>query len=288
MIISTGNRSVENAIRQAAIAAGIDSDRIYTDIIPQDIVRMGYNADSDTFMFLHRLSLTEDPVAEAAYYARPPVEVLRITPKVQLSPNPLNQPPLRPRGTGVDEKKVSPELSNALDQLRNALILKYAKDKKVTELNSSLWLVEGNEAIEKGINVIGETRDTLYTRTDDFAFNENDLVVVYGVDHHQTGKAVYANFSCYGSEYFNGIGGIDNFRFQGTAAEYLPNMDPEITKKLYVWKFARHAFDEHTYIVIDYGDNAFIGFRAYIDVTTLVGTTVDEIIPDRVLVFSPK
>ena len=295
MIISTGNRYVREVVRQTAVNLGFDPDRIYIDVIPQDIARMGADLQADTFMFLHRCTLVQDPDEEASYFNRPPVEVLRFTPKEAFEADPLYQADLRQRGTGFSENDINPDLSSALDMLREALIQEHGEGKNVNELESYLWLVEGNQAIEEGINVLGETRDTLYTRTDAFNFNEDDLVIVYGVNHHLTGKAVYANVSCYGEEY-NGIGGVTNFDSEGTAAIYLPELNRDLTDSLYVWKFARHEFDQYTSIIpdnadlnydgIDYGDPTFVGFRAYIDRETNVGTILEEIIPDRIMVIS--
>jgi hypothetical protein len=62
--------------------------------------------------------------------------------------------------------------------------------------------------------------------------------------------------------------------------------------------FARRKLDETTFVVpidkkntyegINYGDNAFMGFRAYIDPTTKVGPSASEVILDRVIILKPK
>ena len=102
--------------------------------------------------------------------------------------------------------------------------------------------------------------------------------------------------SCYGADYYNGFGGITNFMYEGTASEYLPDLDPELADMFYVWKFARSDLgDGTTYVVnqdvnqnytgINYGADVFMAFRSYIDQPTMVGTIIDEIVRDQAVLI---
>lgn len=274
---------------------GFSPKDIYLDIVPADMMDLGLDAQNDTLSFLHRASVFSDPDQKADYLANPTIEVLRLTPKVRRNSIPLYQQPLRNRETGITETDMDPSLPGVMEDLYAAILERHGSAGQAQRLDTYVWLEEGNQAIADRTNVMGETRDTLYTRTDSFAFNEDDLIVVFGVNHSKTAKSVYSNMSCYGADYFNGFGGITNYVYQGSAREYLPNVDPQLADKFYVWKFARSQLDDTTFVVpqntngdyegINYGDQAFMAFRSYVDLKTLVGVPIDEIVRDQAVVF---
>ncbi len=297
VIISTGNLKTQEAVRDAVVQAGITEDHILYDIIPADIVRFGLDRYADGLNLLHRASIFSNDQKGQAYTDQPTVEILRVTPKESMEFVPLNAPPLRERATGVTEDDVNDQLRGTLGLLRTEIINRYGSGYRYyKDMDTTTWLIEGQEAIEEGVNVLGETRDTLYTRTESFPLEEEDFIVAYGVNHNTTMKDVYGNVSIYGAEYFNGFGGIKNSDYEGTALNYLPDVDPELADMLYVYKFARTAIDNDTFVIprnednsymgLNDGDLAFMGFRAYVDVTTTVGTIIDEIIPDRAILFT--
>ena len=160
-------------------------------------------------------------------------------------------------------------------------------------LNTYKWLLEGYEAIQNDVDVIGEVRDTIYLKSENFKLGDGDeFLVVFGVNHNLTGKSVYSNFSIYGDVTFNGLGGITNFMYEGTAEEFLP--EEPLAEYLYVWIIARNSeYGENCLVVPDskkpYGiecdDPAFIGFRAYVDPLTNVGPLIDELVLDKVIKF---
>lgn len=296
MIISTADKKIEQSLRQAALLSGIAEDDIYVDVIPGDAVHFGLDNKADLLSFVHRVSLFNNSDDEYQYVNNPNLEILRITPREQVVPDFIPQPVLRSRGSGSTEF----HLNEGFEQLRQAIVTKYNAEYDIIQLSTSVWGtewgLEGLEAIKVGVNTLGETRDTIYLLTESFEFNQDDIVVVFGVNHTKTKKAVYCNVNCYGAEYFNGFGGIDNSDYQGTASEYL-NDSPQ-ADSFYVWKFARQPVDKYTFVVpadenndysgIDYGDSAKIGFRAYIEPATKVGPSPEEIILDQAILLRPK
>ncbi|MDD4337961.1 MAG: hypothetical protein PHH46_11355 [Firmicutes bacterium] len=122
---------------------------------------------------------------------------------------------------------------------------------------------------------------------------------MYGVNHEQTRKAIYSNFSFYGAELLNGVAGANSAEYENSAADYFP-CGYENSKYYYVYKIARRAIAGEPCVVVPYStgnphgkafgvDNnkdAFIAFRAYIDVTTQVGPSLFEIIWDRAILFT--
>ena len=292
MIISVADKNTTDAIRNAAIALGINDDDIYVDVIPGNTMQMGLDAKADFFNFFHRAVLFNDPVEEDQYTNNPPLEWLRITPNVFSPPDYLPVPDLRPRGTGTTEF----HLNNGFEQLREQIVQKYIADYDSTILSSFQWIPEGYEAIETRFNARGENHDALYLRTPVFQFQEDDIIVMFGVNHTKTNKATYCNAGIIGFLAKNGLGGVNNLEFQGTAHEFL--VDSSLADNFYVWKFARTQLDEQTYVIppdlnhdytgIDYGALAVLIFRSYVEPATKVGPAYSEIIMDQAILFRPK
>jgi hypothetical protein len=133
---------------------------------------------------------------------------------LQADPEPV--PVLRVRGTGHTEMELYP----SLQRLRHAILKEYEQqgytETQRKELDTKVWSLttkpDGREMIlekpwvglQRGIQVIGATRDTNYLATyPNFKLREdpNEFVIVYGVDHQKTGKVTYSSFSIYADKY---------------------------------------------------------------------------------------
>lgn len=272
----------------------ISEEDIHFDIVPHDLFYFGFNIYADWGNFLHRASIFKDEEAGKNYINNPSLEVLRVTPSTPSTPQYFETPPLRNRISGTNEFY----LLNDFYHMEQAIFQKYVSSYDITMLNPSVWLVEGYEALQERLDVLGETRDALYVRTDAFSFNEDDIVIVYGVNHTKTGKAVYTNVSCYQDTLFAGFGGIKNMQYEKSAREFF--QDTLTADNFFTYKFTRHPIsgDPYVYVVptdtlhnmlgIDLGRTAFIGFRAYIDTTTLVGPSATEIIMSKAILLRPR
>jgi len=159
----------------------------------------------------------------------------------------------------------------------------------------SVWLPEGFDAIQRGINGLEENRDTTYLNTDPlFTLSEdpNDFLIVYGVNHEATGKATYANFTIYGTDLLIGVASEHSRDLWGSAQEFIPG-DLNVNY-LYVWKVARHCNGEAHCTEVPMGDcpglsvddQMFVVFRAYLERGTKVGPAYSEIVYDRAIKFS--
>ncbi len=215
---------------------------------------------------------------------------LRVTPKSQVKLDPFPAPELRVRGTGKTEVDLQP----TLEDLRRAILTKYSS-LSASELETSVWLPESYDAVQRELYVAGESRDTVYLRSDTLTLGDdpNEFVIVYGVNHAASGKATYANCTFYGEAGWNGVAGIYSTEFAGSAEEYLPG-NP-LAKYLYVCKFARSCDSEKTCVAVPTGpkahgvgldEPAFIGFRAYMEPATRVGPAYTELLYDRVIKFN--
>jgi hypothetical protein len=292
ILISTANPLTNERVRSAAFSAGYHTNNIFTDIIPADLLQLGLELHNDELLLLHRAAIFARKEEEKAFAEDPTYIVLRLTPKEHISDFTYATPPLKQRGSGSTEMA----LLHSLEMLQQSIIARFPDyDAKI--LSTQIWLEEGFQAIQNWRNVIGEVRDTLYLKSDDFYLSEEDeFIAVVGVNHYATGKSRYSNFSIYGAKVWNGMGGITNFQYAGTADNYLTN-EPD-AGNFYVWFISRKPVPglENVYIVpggaIPYGippeAPAFIGFRSYVEPKTGVGPVAQELVLDRVIHFTKK
>jgi hypothetical protein len=207
-----------------------------------------------------------------------------------------------------------------LVQLREAILKKYS-GMNTTELPTSQVVPVGSDAIQRGIDAIIPDNDACYLWTANqtvssptppfpnyslyYPFvqnsavalgnNTNDFIIVYGVNHVATGKAMYSNFAVYGADIWNGVGAISDADFNGTAKEYLP--DNPNAKYLYVYKIARNCNGSSHCFEVPTGPGAYgihldqplyIFWRIYLEKATGTGPSYSEIVYDRAIKFDPK
>lgn len=192
----------------------------------------------------------------------------------------------------------------ALNDLRKAILEEY-KDYNARELTTDIWLNESYQAIQMGLDNLGESRDTSYLGTNNdpalvppvtLPDDPDTFFIVYGVNHAKTDKCTYSNFVIYGSEASNGVIGVDSRQFTGSAVDYIPG-HPQ-SDYLYAWKVSRNANGDPHCVEVPFPagpndfhgigpqDPVFIGFRAYLEKETEVGPAWQELVYDRVIVFS--
>jgi hypothetical protein len=296
LIISTADQSIGERIRSAAESAGYPSSIINTDVIPSSILNMGLENRSDTFAFIIRLAFFQDELDGKAFVSDPPGIVLRITPKQSVKLNPYKVPELRVRGSGNASEL---DLMPALNELRHSILAKYS-NLSANELETHVWLytpAQGYDGIQRGVNVLGPNRDAFYLNSTTFTLGNDpdEFLIVYGVNHAKTGKAVYSNFALYGADILNGVGCVNSQNLSGTAEEYLPG-NPE-AKYLYVWKVARNCSGDSHCLAIPWGlkaygielnQQAFVAFRGYLEKNRTIGSSYDEVLYDKVIKFSPR
>jgi hypothetical protein len=316
IVITTADKGIDQRIQAAAISAGYSGDIINTQVLPSAMLNMGVENNSDTFGVFIRPSLFADQKAGDAYIANKPAKVFRITPNESTQLRTYNYPELRIRGTGKTEF----DLTADLNELRQAILTKYGK-LNATELPTSIWVPTGSDSIQKGVDALGPNNDACYlwtanrtvnsltppwpnlTQYSDFSphpvinlgNDTNEFIIVYGVNHVATGKAIYENFAPYGADVWNGVGMITDVDFNGTAQEYLP--DNPNAKYLYVYKIARNCSDDpHCFEVptgpggygIGLDQPLFIVWRSYLENATKTGPSYSEIVYDRAIKFDPK
>jgi hypothetical protein len=290
VIIITADRGTDQRIRDIATSVGYPESLINTYIVPSSMVKLGTGSEFDTIVFAQRMALFADETAGQEYLNTVTIGV-KVTPKSAAKLDPFPAPELRVRGTGKTEIDLQP----TLEELRQAILAKYS-GLAAKELKTYVWLSESYDAVQTETYVAGESRDTVYLRSDTLTLGDDpdEFVIVYGVNHAASGKATYANCNFYGEAGWNGVTGIFSPDYAGSAEQYLPG-NP-LAKYLYVCKFSRSCGSEKTCIAVPTGpkahgvaldEPAFIGFRAYMEPSTRVGPAVTELLYDRVIKFSP-
>lgn len=306
VLITSAHQGINKRLRKALKKAGISLSIVNDDVIPLPLVNMGLEKGKDTFLVLTRAALWQDEAEGRAFLTEPTntCRVFRLTPKQELAADPYPVPELRQRGSGISEFKIVPNAAADLETVRRAILKKYGLPQyKAKELHTSIWLPEGYIGISDDLDVLAEDRDTTYLKTDDFQLkSDDDFIIVYGVNHEKTGKAIYCNVSFYGRELLNGVAGTNSALFTGSAREYLP-ADCQNADYYYVVKIARKksAPDENCVIVekstgnpkgkaygVDNNKEAYIAFRSYIEKPNQVGPAHFELIYDRAILFTKK
>jgi hypothetical protein len=316
VVITTADKGIDQRIQAAAQSVGYSNSIINTIMLPSTILNMGLENNSDTFLTFIRPALFNDKQAGDEYLNHTPAIIFRITPNQTTKLDPYNVPEIRVRGTGKTEWNFMDDL----EKLRMAILNKY-NGSTARELPTSIWVPDGNDGMQRGINVLAPNNDCCYlwsanqsvSSQTPFLFNTsqyypflrdpaitlgndtNEFIIVYGVNHVATGKATYQNFGIYGADVWNGIKAMTDADFNGTAQEYLP--DNPNAKYLYVYKVARHCDgDKHCYEVpyglkghgIELDQPLFIGWRVYHEKATKTGPAYTEILYDRAIKFDPK
>lgn len=301
LVVFTGSQELQQQIYKAALQAGYSSNSLNTIALPRDIASFGVtDNDADTFSILNRISKEneEDPDMQK-YLADPGISVFRVTANTITGPA-LPIPPLTPRGNGKTEM----QYSKAVDALRDRIVKYYSKDYDAVDIPTDIWLQESYTAIQQAVNDMGESRDTVYFGSGTFKLPDDAFVVTYGANHAKTGKCTYSNTVVYGKTYANGVVSVNNQKFEGSASVYL---DDPAADYLYAWRFGYYSDPSDYYSeiptyppyyeetignrhtrTIDPDEDIFLGFRAYLEPSTKVGPSWNELILDRVLIFLKK
>lgn len=306
IIITTADRRINQLMRDALVGSGFNPGIMNDDNIPLNLVNMGLEKGKDHFSFVMRAAIFEnsDTGWDYMFNLDKYFTVLRITPvKPCPAVNPWPIPELKKRETGTTEFQVVPTARETLDYLRNQIICKYRNPEyDIVDLDLYPWEIEGFESIMQDRDAFIDAKDTIYYRTESFKLaTDDDFVILYGINHTQTGFATYLANSLYGEELMNGVvaARITN-ELQYPADEYFPKRYKNL-KYYYVVKMARDS-EEGTEVIIPYStgnphgsafgvdnnQNIFIAFRAYVNQTTKVASPLYDIIWSHAILFTKK
>ncbi|WP_242359977.1 hypothetical protein [Anaeromyxobacter sp. SG17] len=337
IVVFTADEGIYERVAKSACAAGYPASMLNSYVLPGEELRMGIGEDADTLFFLLRTAnFTSE--AEGRHYLHDDswARVYRVTPRVAPTLQPFPTPAWRDR-TFTHETVLVPGLLEALDRLGGAILDQTAATSS-RQFESVRWFADSKDVLEDDpaspafrAFVAGESSDTPYFRTaedgapSDFTLGDDDMVVVYGVNHAAIGVATYSSFAVYGDwvrypcpdpgaaprylngcgdPIWNGVASMNSHDFAGSAERYLPG-DP-MARYLYAVRVVRKAraagTDPYRVVVPEPDPNPYgfpepsgngiplensmmIGYRAYLNPVTRSGPRHEDIVPDRAIWF---
>lgn len=321
LIVFAADAGVMQRVVDQAVAAGYPTSMINTYPLPSALLNMGDTLESDTLLMLLRTANLAQPAGDDYLANDNYATVLRVTPQVSPTSDPIPTVPMRDREWRTEEE-LHPGITAALDRLQQA-ILTQTPHGSAQLLGSDRWWPESRDVLEAQPGsadyhefVAGEAADTPYRRTASFPLADSDTVVVYGVNHAATGLATYSNFSLYservlnpcgsrewptrfgcGNPVWSGVAGMSSHDFTDSAAQYLP--DDPMAKYLYAVTVSRDAASGAGVVIpqpsapdlpatgIGPDDPVLVGYRAYLNPNTGVGPAYTDVIADRAMVLRP-
>lgn len=306
IIITTADKKINKRMREALTYSGFSPGIMNNDYIPIGLVNMGLERGKDHFSFVMRANIFQNPDIgwDYIYNLRKYFTVLRITPEKPYAPvTPWPIQALKRKETCTTEFQVIPTARDSLDYLRYQIISKYKNSKyDIVDLDLNLAILDNYEGILQDVNVWIDNRDTIYVKTESFKLaTDDDFVIVYGVNHTQTGFATFINVSFYGDELWNGVAGtVFTNELQYPADEYFPECD-KISKNYYVVKMARRITEGNEIIIpystgnpkgsaygVDNNQKVFLVIRMYVNQETKVASAPFDIIWGHAILFTKK
>lgn len=298
LVVAADEGVAEAAARAVRLQRGLPEAAVHVMPISPDDVRLGVDEEADSVMLLGRVALFDDPTLGGQWLESVETDwqVLRVTPRGEVTPKPFARPDRHERAEGVDE---SP-LSDALDALDDAIAARHGAGAldvvNVTSARLIANVIDPIKCLGDNSNCLGDNGDTVYSAgplsvimggDDGVVFDDEGFFVVFGVDHEASGNATYANAVLNWANTRAGVAVADSSQWGGGSALYLPD-HPE-RDQLFAWRFARDCGGApfctsvpRTFPgVPDEGDVLFI-FRAYLSPTDTVSTDPALMLTERV------
>lgn len=288
-VVTTMDADLERDVASWLEAGGLDAGSIFFDRIPPELVREGFEPQSDTFAHVLRLAGFADPDAGAAYLADPGARLYRLTPDAHTSPgSPHPLAPMPPRGSGTNELA----WVVAVGKLGDAIRARFS-DRPSLEVQIQPQAVEPYACIDQGYCSF-DSSDRYYARTVlGFSLAQDEWVVAFGPNHTRTGHASHTSLAVHEIEHTLEITSFDDDAMVGSARAYL---DDPLVDDLYAVTFARDcsALPAPCFEIgggcpgAEPEESMLLALRAYLDPSTGTGPQPSELVIDRAIkVFSP-
>jgi hypothetical protein len=286
-VVATSDAGTLQAVTRALVASGFPAKAINPLVFDAAVSRFGLRAIDDTFGVMFRAAQFADPAQKEAFFAAPPGQVYRLTPRVEAPPNPLPVE-TRPKGTASEAA-----YAGAVDQLQAALLARYP------EYQAELLTVEPHpldppDCLALPMSCLADNRDTIYPQVVRLrVFTGGDeFYVAFGVNHDRSGKTTYSNVSVYAVDHMYGVVAATSDQYDRSAVELLPeHPDAEM---LYALRITRRCNGEPFCLEVPYGScpngieddrPGSITFRTYLEPGTGTGPDRDTLVAERVLHF---
>jgi hypothetical protein len=207
-VIWTGDLKTLATAKAKLIAAGLPATAINFIPLPVNLpiypLRVGYGDGKDTFSMLMRAALPTVQANLDSYIKEKPFFVVKTGPAFSPPTMPAPVVGYAPETTGVTEDA---RLDQSLAALVKDIRSKYSGSFSLREQTVSYTSKTGWDCIAGNGTCAGDNHDALYSSEGSrVAVNDlQDFVIVVGVNHQKTGKALYMNHTIYDPKTITGI-----------------------------------------------------------------------------------
>ncbi len=314
VLVWTADQATFASVQTQLALQGIDPSTVNFIEAPLELpLFMGYGPEADSFNMLMRMALPTVQQNLDLYIQENPFAVFRVGPPNTEAIIPGRAIAYAKEETGLYEGGSIAKfqtLNSTLSQLKNMAIAKYNLanahqhfEQPVTNTNKSGWDCIAGVAVCNGDN-----HDALYSIDAPIKFQlraDRDFVLIVGVNHKKTGKALYVNHTIYDFEKLAGITSIADPLFTTASAlhhagitkpsaadlkKYANFYAYAISYNCGTMKFCLQipAPTESNPIGLEPGAPFFMLGRKYVDVVTGVRPAEKETVKHAVLVFTKQ
>lgn len=243
VLVWTADLNTLASVKNVLASQGIPKSKVNFLPIPVGLpLNMGYSTSDDIFSLLMRVALPEDQAVFDAYRAENPFAVLKVAPD---NPPPLAPAPIIGYASEVSGVSEDPALASALNSLVADIKANYQRSFTLKQQMVRPFTAKGLDCILGISTCVLDNHDALYsadlTATAITVRNLQDLILVAGVNHRNTGKGGYLNHSVNDPVKSTGIATIDDTRMTTKSALYHAGVkapdDPRVKlyKNLYAY-----------------------------------------------------
>jgi len=307
VLVWTADVNVLAKVKFQLSRQGIPESRINFIPIPVSLpLNMGYGTDADTFSLLLRVAMPQQQAAFDAYRAENPFYAVKVG---EITPPPIAPAPIigyRSEISGVSEV---PNYQAALDSLVRDIKLKYMRQYSLRQQTVGYVSAIGFECIAGTSKCTLDTHDGLYandlTKLVLTVNSTKDIVLIAGVNHQLTGKALYVNHTVNDVSKQTGIVSVDDPALTTASALYHAGVvsptDPRVAlyDKLYAYVISydctgiSHCLQipaptPANPIGLEPGAPFGLYERSYVDPATGVRPSTTEIVKHQVFIGTKK
>jgi hypothetical protein len=300
-IVWTADKNTFNQVAKQLKLQGIEQENINFIKMPYQLpVYLGENESADTFAMLMRTALPEVQLNFEAYKEEKPFYVVKVGPTELQTVAPTEIIGYRDEASGNIE---DPTYKVNLDKLVQDIARNYSdrfnfKEQRVAYRENLGWDCITGESVCNGDN-----HDARYSTDLTIPFkpkNLSDAILIVGVNHQLTGKAVYQNHSVYELEKFAGIVSVDDRSMTLSSALYHAGFFREAKrleyKNLYAYLISYDcngikfcvtipAPTDDNPVGLEPGTPFYLIGRSYVEPSTGVRPAIDELIKHRTFIL---
>jgi hypothetical protein len=235
VVVWTANMNAFNTIATALNTQGISTSNI--NLIPAPVngqpgpngvppLNMGYGSQYDEYFMLMRTALPTVPTDWQQYMQDLPFYVVKVTPPAGSTLNPAPTVGYASETTGIEEstnQQSKAQLAIALNQLVVDIKSRLGSAYTLTPQTVTFSQETGWQCIDEGVPCSGDNHDGLYSQDVTQAAqptHPNDIVIVAGVNHQETQKALYISHAVTDPATATGIVAVTSSELTSQSALY--------------------------------------------------------------------